>query len=132
MDDLTLEKMGLENDYLKTQIAGSVKAIGNTSASNVAPVDNTGGDVHDVIKRIKPHHFQAQNSKPLLRIGVDSKGNPLRVYNEDLGDNEVLQALTALPKQNFELFLKECEWRFNEGSPKQLLEDLKIILKENY
>jgi transposase-like protein len=28
--------------------------------------------------------------------------------------------------------LKECEWRFNEGSPKQLLDDLKNILKEQY
>ena len=24
-----------------------------------------------------------------------------------------------LPKHHFHLFLKECEWRFNEGSPKQ-------------
>lgn len=43
-----------------------------------------------------------------------------------------LRKYNGIPKQNFELFLKECEWRFNEGSPKQLLDDLKIILKENY
>jgi transposase len=43
-----------------------------------------------------------------------------------------LRKYNGIPKQNFELFLKECEWRFNEGSPKQLLEDLKIILKEQY
>ena len=28
--------------------------------------------------------------------------------------------------------LKECEWRFNIGSPKLLLKDLKSILKEFY
>ena len=43
-----------------------------------------------------------------------------------------LRKYNGIPKQNFELFLKECEWRFNEGSPKQLLDDLKIILKEQY
>jgi transposase len=30
------------------------------------------------------------------------------------------------------LFLKECEWRFNMGSPKELLKDLKKILKQYY
>lgn len=43
-----------------------------------------------------------------------------------------LRKYNGVPKQNFHLFLKECEWRFNMGSPKQLLEDLKYILKSNY
>jgi transposase-like protein len=30
------------------------------------------------------------------------------------------------------LFLKECEWRFNIGAPKELLKDLKKLLKELY
>ncbi|MHA1539449.1 MAG: IS1595 family transposase, partial [Alphaproteobacteria bacterium] len=33
---------------------------------------------------------------------------------------------------NFNLFLKECEWRFNMGEPKLLLKDLKMILKQYY
>jgi transposase len=37
-----------------------------------------------------------------------------------------------VPKVNFNLFLKECEWRFNMGSPKELLKDLKKILKQYY
>jgi len=43
-----------------------------------------------------------------------------------------LRKYNGIPRQNFDLFLKECEWRFNEGTPKQLLRDLKIILKEQY
>jgi len=43
-----------------------------------------------------------------------------------------LRKYNGIPKQNFPLFLKECEWRFNGGSPKQLLDDLKIILKQQY
>jgi transposase len=41
-----------------------------------------------------------------------------------------LRKYNGIPKQNFNLFLKECEWRFNNGSPKQLLTDLKKLLKE--
>lgn len=38
----------------------------------------------------------SNKSHPLFRTAVDQKGAPLRVYNDDLGDNEVLQAMTAL------------------------------------
>ena len=40
-----------------------------------------------------------------------------------------MRKFNGVPKENFNLFLKECEWRFNMGSPKELLDDLKIILK---
>lgn len=43
-----------------------------------------------------------------------------------------LRKYNGVPKQNFNLFLKECEWRFNIGDPKALLIDLKIILKEQF
>ena len=37
-----------------------------------------------------------------------------------------LRKYNGVPKKHFNLFLKECEFRFNYGSPKQLLETLKI------
>jgi len=40
-----------------------------------------------------------------------------------------LRKYNGIPKQHFHLFLKECEWRFNYGSPKQLLEILKAWIK---
>jgi transposase len=43
-----------------------------------------------------------------------------------------LRKYNGIPKNHFNLFLKECEWRFNMGSPKSLLQDLKSILKEFY
>ncbi len=43
-----------------------------------------------------------------------------------------LRKYNGVPKNHFNLFLKECEWRFNIGSPKVLLDDLKIILKNYY
>ncbi|MGB0935579.1 MAG: IS1595 family transposase [Alphaproteobacteria bacterium] len=43
-----------------------------------------------------------------------------------------MRKFNGIPRNHFHLFLKECEWRFNIGSPKLLLEDLKKILKNNY
>lgn len=35
-----------------------------------------------------------------------------------------LRRYNGVPKAHFELFLKECEWRFNYGSPQELLKNL--------
>ena len=43
-----------------------------------------------------------------------------------------MRKFNGIPRNHFNLFLKECEWRFNMGSPKELLQDLKKLLKELY
>ena len=43
-----------------------------------------------------------------------------------------MRKFNGIPRNHFNLFLKECEWRFNMGSPKHLLEDIKKLLKEQY
>jgi len=43
-----------------------------------------------------------------------------------------MRKYNGVPRQNFNLFLKECEWRFNMGSPNELVKDLKKLLKELY
>jgi len=40
-----------------------------------------------------------------------------------------LRKFNGVPKNKFHLFLKECEFRFNDGSPKQLLTTLKKWIK---
>lgn len=40
-----------------------------------------------------------------------------------------LRRFNGIPKQSFYLFLKECEWRFNEGSHRNLLNRLKKLVK---
>jgi transposase len=40
-----------------------------------------------------------------------------------------LRRYNGVPRPHFHLFLKECEWRFNYGSPAQLLKQLKGWLK---
>lgn len=36
-----------------------------------------------------------------------------------------MRRYNGIPRRHFHLFLKECEWRFNYGTPKQLLINLK-------
>ena len=43
-----------------------------------------------------------------------------------------MRKFNGIPAKNFHLFLKECEWRFNTGTPSELLVDLKKLLKDNY
>lgn len=43
-----------------------------------------------------------------------------------------MRKFNGIPRQHFNLFLKECDWRFNMGTPKELLKDLKNLLKELY
>ena len=42
----------------------------------------------------------------------------------------VLRKYNGIPKKNFPLFLKECEFRFNYGSPKEQLKTLKKWIKK--
>ena len=41
-----------------------------------------------------------------------------------------LRKYNGIPVHHFHLFLKECEWRFNYGSPRQLLETLERWIGE--
>lgn len=40
-----------------------------------------------------------------------------------------LRKYNGIPREHFDLFLKECEWRFNYGSPANLLKSLKRWIK---
>jgi transposase len=42
-----------------------------------------------------------------------------------------LHRYNGVPRGHFHLFLKECEWRFNYGSPAQLLKVLKAWIKSS-
>lgn len=41
-----------------------------------------------------------------------------------------LRRYNGIPKQHFNLFLKECEWRFNSRSPQHMVAELKRWLKQ--
>jgi len=71
-------------------------------------------------------HFRINHSK----VFADQKNHINGIENFWNQAKRHMRKFNGIPKQNFNLFLKECEWRFNIGSPKSLLEDLKNILKQ--
>jgi transposase len=54
------------------------------------------------------------------------------VLNTVESSKEAHEKINGIPRQHFNLFLKECEWRFNTGTLSKLLVDLKSLLKEGY
>lgn len=42
-----------------------------------------------------------------------------------------LRRFNGIPRQHFPLYLKECEWRFNNADPKEQLKQLKQLVKEH-
>lgn len=68
------------------------------------------------------HHFRINHSTHF----AEGKGNHINgIENFWNQAKRVLRKYNGIPKQNFNLFLKECEFRFNYGSPKQQLQMLK-------
>ena len=41
-----------------------------------------------------------------------------------------MRKYNGIPKEHFHLFLKECEWRFNNSDPKRQLHQLKQWVKQ--
>lgn len=42
-----------------------------------------------------------------------------------------LRRFNGIPRQHFPVYLKECEWRFNNSDPKEQLKQLKQLVKEH-
>lgn len=84
---LQLENQHLQNERLRSEIA--LMHTGGTPGISSDP----DADARYPKQSHMPLGFG--DTAPLLRVGKDQKGNLVRVYNDDLGDNEVLQALTA-------------------------------------
>ena len=67
------------------------------------------------------HHFRINHSKEFARAknhinGIENFWNQAK---------RVLRKYNGIPKNNFYLFLKECEFRFNYGTPAEQLRVLK-------
>jgi transposase len=58
--------------------------------------------------------------------GADAGGQPLdSIENFWNQAKRHMRRYNGIPRRHFHLFLKECEWRFNYGSPRELLSNLK-------
>ena len=101
---------------LKTRVRPD--AIVYADAADVSEVLDVSGYRHE---RVSDRKHSVQGRRP-----IDSVENfwgqakrQLRRYN-------------GLPRRHLHLFLKECEWRFNYGSPRTLLKILKSWIKSSH
>ena len=73
------------------------------------------------------HHFRINHSK----LFADKKNHINGIENFWNQAKRHLRKFNGIPKQNFVLFLKECEWRFNNQNPQVQLRQLKQLVKGN-
>jgi hypothetical protein len=101
LDALLLEREMLTNDHIKLQILGARKALINTSLppaydsgvpESIQSKDLT---IPERYARVEGTTGVADGIEQLHKMGVDEHGQQLPVYNEKLGDNEVMQFVHA-------------------------------------
>jgi len=71
-------------------------------------------------------HFRINHS---THFGEDNFNHINGIENFWSQAKRILRKYNGIPKNNFNLFLKECEFRFNYGTPKQQLKLLKSWCK---
>jgi len=58
---------------------------------------------------------------------VEGRGNPINgIENFWNQSKRILRKYNGIPRKHFLLFLKECEFRFNYGSPRQQFKALRL------
>jgi len=72
-------------------------------------------------------HFRINHSK----LFADRKNHINGIENFWNQAKRHLRKFNGIPKENFHLFLKECEWRFNNSDPKEQLTQLKKWVRES-
>jgi transposase len=80
---------------------------------------------YDVLDISDFHHFRINHSK----LFADKRNHINGIENFWNQAKRHLRKYNGIPAKNFDLFLKECEWRFNYGAPDQLLKTLRKWLK---
>ncbi|MEL7049808.1 MAG: IS1595 family transposase, partial [Pseudomonadota bacterium] len=71
------------------------------------------------------HHMRINHSK----LFADKENHINGIENFWNQAKRHLRKYNGIPRQNFHLYLKECEWRFNYGAADQLLKTLREWLK---
>jgi transposase len=76
---------------------------------------------YDILDVSDFKHYRLNHSK----LFVDKQNHINGIENFCNQAKGVLRKYNGIPRKNFHLFLKECEFRFNYGSPKHQLSILK-------
>ncbi len=72
--------------------------------------------------RLEVKHRRVNHSKTFVGLGGHHINGIENFWNQA---KRVLRKYNGIPRKNFHLFLKECEFRFNYSSPKQQFAQIK-------
>ena len=81
---------------------------------------------YDVLDVSAFHHRRVNHSKIFVTKGGHHINGMENFWNQA---KRQLRRFNGITPDNFYWFLKECEWRFNNGSHQQLLTQLKYLYK---
>ena len=94
-----------------------------TDGLNVSRPAEAGGDTLDAEGF---HHERVRHDDTLVQYGANGRAAHINgIENFWSQAKRHLRKYNGVPKAHFELFLKECEWRFNYGTPRELLKTLR-------
>jgi transposase len=82
---------------------------------------------YDVLDVSEFRHFRINHSKEFANKGNHING----IENFWNQAKRHMRKFNGVPKEHFELYLKECEWRFNNPKPKHQLKELKQLVKKH-
>jgi transposase len=71
-------------------------------------------------------HFRINHSK----LFADKKNHINVIENFWSQAKRHMRKFNGVPKEHFGLFLKECEWRFNNSDPADQLKQIKQLVKQ--
>lgn len=86
---LNLEGKWLENERIRSEIR--LMSTGATVAPSATPAISGQGDVNDALLQLPMPLGYATGALPLHQIGINEHGQPFRMYNDKLGDNDIAQ-----------------------------------------
>ena len=111
--------------YTKVVINTKSETLMPLIARKIAPdsVVYTDGYRSDNALDVSDFYHERINHSKLFANGKNHINGIENFWNQA---KRVLRKYNGIPKESFPLFLKECEFRFNDGTPKQQL----LILKE--
>lgn len=85
-----------------------------------------GLNVYDTLDAEGFTHERVRHETTLVQYGPNGRAAHINgIENFWSQAKRHLRKYNGVPTGHFELFLKECEWRFNYGSPRELLKTLR-------
>lgn len=91
-----------------------------------ALVITDGLNVYDTLDAEGFEHERVRHETTLVQYGAGGRAAHINgIENFWSQAKRHLRKYNGVPKGHFELFLKECEWRFNYGRPRELMQTLR-------